>query len=793
MMSVAIEELRSGSFAPRDARSGETARLAMQRLYLTGRILPAGAHLVVHHTFRSAEKHALEVVYCFGLPRDAALRRFKVCGSDFLVRSELMPVSRAVEEYEKGLSEGHLSAMARAYGDGLVNLTVGNLRPGEEVTVQLELLAGVELRDDGLRFRFPFTLAPSYHTQARAAEVEPGGGEIELPQDLFGDLILPRFQASGRNLHEVAFDVSLELSSEVLEISSPSHSIRVAQSRRVSLAPASDVPDRDLVLDVRTAAGAVALASRAQDNRLHFVSVVPSTAFGEAVKSPRSVVFLLDRSGSMSGPPIEQAKKALLACLAALGTEDRFGVVAFDNHQESFRDEVVTATSEAREAAARFLQKIGARGGTELAAGVRVAATALGKSGGDIFVLTDGQVFGSEDILQVARSTGLRLHTLGIGSASQDRFLALMARETNGVSRFVTPRERVDLCALDLFASVSGPVATGVEVSNGSIHGAAISPDPPSNVFAGTPLLVYGDCESGGTMRLLFERSGSRHFVEIEVAETPGACAETLHLLRGARMIADAEARFTTRGASALAQREQRRREEYLERLGQEYGLANRTMALVAVIQREGDRAGVPPKTIVVPVGLPQDMEFAGVFAEAASAAMPAERTLKLTGPGQAGNFFSLCRKWLAPLDLVRESPESLRDSGTPSMAHDSLAETDPLVELAARLEPDGGLPGRTSELRLLATILALLAFGSEGHWVSSGPFRAHLRRMLDFVDRFSVRDLTSEQRATVAEVVDVVRREQVIAGPWRDMLRGVLEKPDRDAERAWERLLATF
>jgi hypothetical protein len=57
-------------------------------------------------------------------------------------------------------------------------------------------------------------------------------------------------------------------------------------------------------------------------------------------------------------------------------------------------------------------------------------------------------VFGPEQILATAREVGAHLHCLGLGSASQDRFLTLLARETGGVSRFLTPRERVDLEAV---------------------------------------------------------------------------------------------------------------------------------------------------------------------------------------------------------------------------------------------------------------------------------------------------------------------------------------------------------
>ena len=109
----------------------------------------------------------------------------------------------------------------------MVNLTVGNIRPKETVTVWLEILAGVELKDDGFRFRFPFTLAPSYHAGAKVAMVAPGEGEMELPAAEFGDVILPRFREDASALHQIGFDLSLCSQLELDEIGSPSHAVRV--------------------------------------------------------------------------------------------------------------------------------------------------------------------------------------------------------------------------------------------------------------------------------------------------------------------------------------------------------------------------------------------------------------------------------------------------------------------------------------------------------------------------------------------------------------------------------------
>ncbi len=591
------------------AATGEPVKLAMQELCLGGNLLPVGARLAVRHKFCSAEPQPVEVIYCFALPRDAALRSFEIRGSNYHAHSELKPVQAAIEHYEQGLERGHMATLARQYRDGLINLSVGNLKPGEEVTVTLEIVAGVDLTDDGFRFRFPFTLAPSYHSKARSYASEPGVGEIELPPTQFGDLMLPQFRASAKGLHRCSFDLFVRMPGEIDEISSPSHSIGIRRTgsgeSAIFLAPAADLPDRDLVIDVkRRLVEPLVLTGAGESGTRHFAALIPSPTFGEPKLQPRSVAFLIDRSGSMEGEPILQARKAVAACLAALDPRDSFGVVAFDNLTESFKDEVVNATADNRRAAAKYLETINARGGTELAAGIEAAAKLLAATAGDIFVLTDGKVFGVEPIIASARANGIRVHALGIGGASQDRFLTLLARETGGISRFVTARERVDLAAVDLFASASAPIANGLKVS-----GPRIEPAAADAVFPGRPLLLYGEVTAPAIM--LEWNGGSR---TIPIPSGDNSVGETLRLLRGSRLITDAEARMVPDKSKSESRKTTERMEKYLERLSTEYGLASRRMALVSVVERAGDHPGQPPSTRVVPVGQPQDMSFSAMF-----------------------------------------------------------------------------------------------------------------------------------------------------------------------------------
>lgn len=723
----------SCGFGPAVQNTRKSLALAMQTLWLTGQVLPVGARLWVRHEFQSSEDNPVEVIYAFMLPRDATLRRFRVTGENFSVESELEPVEKAREIYEQGIQSGSLATMARNYQDGLVNLSVGNVRPGEKVTVLLEVLAGVELHDDGLRLRFPFTLAPSYHAQARCIEAEPGVGEMELPEREFGDVILPRFLKDVSGLHGVGFDLELKLDG-LCGVASPSHSIRVGLQEgkgvRVSLAHASDLPDRDLVLDVKLAAEAASVTGGLDsEGEGHFAVVVPSTVFGSVSGSARKVVILLDRSGSMQGIPIEQAKRAIGACLSTLGSEDEFALVAFDNEVLAFRPHLSKADTDARQAARAFLDGIDARGGTELANGLKAAANILRPRGdnamGDVLVITDGQVAGTDGVLDAARATGARIHCLGIGSASQDRFLAQLASQTGGVSRFLTPREAVDMAALDLFASIARPVAQEVRVSKAD--DLRIRPEPPVSVFRGTPMLIF--CETGKSdtnhLDLLWQGVNGKQSLRVPLPLSQSMVADSVRLLQGSRLIADTESRATSASTGAVEKRESVRYKSLLAGLSREFGLSSSQMSLVAVAKRAGDLEGEVPKTLVVAVGMPQDMEFASLFRTGLLAATtmssPCDSYSESAGREGSPSLFESCA-------LRSASPAS--PSGSDNDAQESVL----LFGLASQLEPDGGMPGRTLKQRIIHSLVVLLFLLESGSALDSGPFREHICRLIDFL-----------------------------------------------------------
>jgi hypothetical protein len=269
-------------------------------------------------------------------------------------------------------------------------------------------------------------------------------------------------------------------------------------------------------------------------------------------------------------------------------------------------------------------------------------------------------------------------------------------------------------------------------------------------VFAGTPLVIFGECDAASAGQLRVEHDGGGFDVPVAIGKT--ALGETLRLLQGARLITDLEARYVE------GKRNEARIDRKLEELSLAYGLASRRMALVAVVERTGDRPGELPETRVVPVGMPQDVEFASYFpGSVQAAALPiAPAAMHFARLFSAADFQASG----PPLRIAAEVTHAAE------VVSDDEAALPPLLELAIRIEPDGGMPGRNNEDRVLATLAALLELLAEGNTPASGPFRAHVRRLLDYLSAAEP-GLDANKRRIVDRVIDRVHAGAAVPGPW--------------------------
>jgi Ca-activated chloride channel family protein len=238
----------------------------------------------------------------------------------------------------------------------------------------------------------------------------------------------------------------------------------------------------------------------------------------------KTVVFVVDRSGSMSGEKIEQAKGALKFVLNNLREGDLFNIVAYDSAIETFRPELQKFSDDTRSAAAGFVDGLYAGGSTNIDAALRRALGMLTDSSRPTYVIfltdglpTDGEV-GEMAIVghsEEANHVRARLFAFGVGYDVNSRLLDKLARVNFGQSEYVRPNEDIEAAVSKLYRRIGAPVMTdvavAVDVDGAATDGAAavnrLYPKGPFDLFAGDQVVLVGRYRSSGMAKVTLRGS----------------------------------------------------------------------------------------------------------------------------------------------------------------------------------------------------------------------------------------------------------------------------------------------
>ncbi|HEX7601214.1 MAG TPA: VWA domain-containing protein [Polyangiaceae bacterium] len=142
-----------------------------------------------------------------------------------------------------------------------------------------------------------------------------------------------------------------------------------------------------------------------------------------------AMVLVIDRSGSMSGQPLEMAKAAAKATADTLSGEDLLEVIAFD----SVPTRVVKMTSAKYRARIQGdIARIQPGGGTEIFSAMDAAYQSLTVTRArkkHVILLTDGQApqGGIRDLVQAMVAEGITVSSVGLGSGVDENLLRMIS------------------------------------------------------------------------------------------------------------------------------------------------------------------------------------------------------------------------------------------------------------------------------------------------------------------------------------------------------------------------------
>lgn len=347
----------------------------------------------------------------------------------------------------------------------------------------------------------------------------------------------------------------------------------------------------------------------------------------------REVTVVIDRSGSMRGEKIEQAKSAALQVIEALEDGEMFNIIDYSDSIASFSDKPQLKNAETVAKAREYIANIRAVGGTNIhdALVEALRQQPIGDAASTmplVLFLTDGLPTVGErrevairEAAASANSHKRRIFTFGVGVDVNAPLLSALAQTSRATSTFVLPSEDVEVKVGQVFKRLSGPVLAeprlivmgddGTSAPAGALR--EILPGTLPDLFDGDQLVLLSQYTSSKPLRLAIEGNylgKPRRFefsFTFDGASTSNSFVPRLWASRKIAMLIDsirqatADAGLSTSSSSVIAS-DPKMKElvDEIVRLSTEFGILTEYTAFLAA--ESGAMAGLP---IMLPPSAP--------------------------------------------------------------------------------------------------------------------------------------------------------------------------------------------
>jgi len=461
------------------------------------RLIDQVAQVQVSQTFVNTGRRVMEASFVFPLPYDGAIEQMTLLVDGKEYPAKLLDAKEARRMYEEIVRRNRDPALLEWMGTGLFRTSVFPVPAGESRTVSLRY-AQLLRKHEGLT-DFIFPLGTAKYT-------------AEAPE-------------------KVSIRATIESASPIKNVYSPTHAVEIKRpderNATVVFTSKNEVPTADFRLFYDVGGGALStrvLSYRPSpgDDGYFLLLASPEIKSDGKKSAPKTVILVIDRSGSMSGKKIEQVREALKHVLNNLGEGDLFNIVAYDGSVETFRPELQRFNDETRNAALGFVEGLYAGGSTNIDAALKTAFAQLQDSTRPSYVvfLTDGlPTAGETNEMKIAGNAReynrvrARLFAFGAGYDVNSRLLDKLARGNFGQSEYVRPDENIESQISRLYNRIESPVLTNVRLQFvfdeiAPAEGNPINRVYPSesfDLFAGEQLVLVGRYRKAGAAKVAVE------------------------------------------------------------------------------------------------------------------------------------------------------------------------------------------------------------------------------------------------------------------------------------------------
>ncbi|KAL6040638.1 von Willebrand factor A domain-containing protein 5A [Balamuthia mandrillaris] len=226
------------------------------------------------------------------------------------------------------------------------------------------------------------------------------------------------------------------------------------------------------------------------------VSLYPKLDLEDDEEIYTEMIFIVDRSGSMSGSRIDKVKDTMQIFLRSLGEGTMFNIVGFGTRTEMlFKDGSKEYNDTNLDLATKHVTNLKANlGGTNILQPLELVLKSKTIDGypRQLFILTDGEVSNTSECIEFVRKHAdtTRVFTFGIGNEASQELVKGMAKAGEGFYEFITGNDNMETKVMRQLSRAMQPALSNLTIDWGGLE-AHQTPYRLPPLFAGGRLVIY--------------------------------------------------------------------------------------------------------------------------------------------------------------------------------------------------------------------------------------------------------------------------------------------------------------
>jgi Ca-activated chloride channel family protein len=227
------------------------------------------------------------------------------------------------------------------------------------------------------------------------------------------------------------------------------------------------------------------------------------------VAAAKDVTIVIDRSGSMIGEPMVNARAAAMDMIKRLDNRDRVNVISFSDEVDPLFKAPQALEGDTRATALAFVDRLRDGGGTDIALALKTAIASQDKRPGRprvVVFMTDGQSDVELAMDAAKADTGdVRLFTIGLGKDVNKPLLSRLAAQKRGRFTYIESMKDIKPEVSRLAESIAKPLLVDVSVDVEGANAVRLYPRSMPDLFALDELVVTGRLRGMGTAKFIIK------------------------------------------------------------------------------------------------------------------------------------------------------------------------------------------------------------------------------------------------------------------------------------------------